>query len=86
MISQEKQSVDKQLVISGDWALASDGAQWILQRKWKDEKWRPVSFVRSDRDILERCMREKGTDNGTVFKLLSGLADSFDRWKASQTF
>jgi hypothetical protein len=32
---------------SGGWALASDGAQWILQRRYANG-WRNVSFVRSD--------------------------------------
>ena len=49
--------------IAKDWALASDGFQWILHRRRRQQSrrcWRPVCFVRSTRGVLERCMREKG--------------------------
>ena len=71
---------DRQIAVSGDWALASDGIQWIVQRK-KGSKWRGVSFVRSDRDIVARCLREKGADMACIAQLLSGLPDTFDQWK-----
>ncbi len=77
---------DHQFVVHGNWALASDGVQWILQRRWKDGVHRSVSFVRSTKDILERCMREKGVENVTASFLLAGLPDTFDAWKATQTF
>ena len=75
---------DRIFAAAGDWAVASDGIQWILQRRWKDGKWRDVSFVRSTRDILARCMREKGADSAIAAELLSGLPDTFDQWKATQ--
>jgi hypothetical protein len=65
---------------SGDWALGSDGIQWILYRRWRNG-WRGVSFVRSERNILARCMQEKGADNDTARLLLSGLPDTFNEWK-----
>ena len=43
--------------------------------------WDPVSFVHSTRDILARCMREKGVEPGTAAQLLSGLPETFDQWK-----
>ena len=48
--------------ISGDWALGADSLQWILYRRKSKRtgKWGAVSFVSSTRDILARCMREKG--------------------------
>ena len=46
--------------------------------------WRAVSFVRSTRDILARCMREKGCNLPTANLLLAGLPDTFDEWKALQ--
>lgn len=77
----------------GRWALASDGLQWILYRRtWREiarpnqpESWKAVSFVRSTREILARCMREKGTEAPTAALLLEGLPDSFDQWKALET-
>jgi hypothetical protein len=69
--------------IIGDWALGSDGLQWILYRRWKDGIWRGLSFVRSTKDILARCMREKGVEDVTARLLLSGLPDTFDEWKAT---
>jgi hypothetical protein len=75
---------DRVFVTAGDWAVASDGTQWILQRRWADGQWRAVSFVRSTRDILARCMREKGVEDGTAVQLLSRLPDTFDQWKTLQ--
>jgi len=76
---------DRLLVIADDWAVASDGIQWILQRRrmGTQQGWRPVSFVHSERDILARCMREKGVGVDTAALLLSGLPETFDEWKAS---
>ena len=74
---------DQIFAVAGDWAVASDGIQWILMRRRSQRLagWKPVSFVRSSRDILARCMREKGTDEDTARLLLSGLPDTFDRRK-----
>jgi hypothetical protein len=76
---------DRVFTTVGDWAVASDGIQWILLHRWKDGRWRGLSFVRSTRDILARCMREKGVDNGTAAELLSRLPETFDQWKVAQT-
>ena len=77
---------DRIFAIEGDWALASDGIQWMLMKRVPNSYrgWKPVSFVRSTRDILVRCMREKGTDDATAVILLSGLPSSFDEWKCAQ--
>jgi hypothetical protein len=72
--------MDRVFATAGDWALASDGIQWMLMRH-QGKQWRPLSFVRSTRDILERCMREKGVDTDTATELLAGLPDTFDEWK-----
>jgi hypothetical protein len=77
---------DRVFATAGDWALASDGIQWMLMRRYKDGKWRGISFVRSSRDILERCIREWGVDNALAAELLAGLPTSFDQWKAAQAF
>jgi len=74
---------DKLFRVSGRWALASDGLQWILLRQQGQEKWCGVSFVRSTKDILARCMREKGTPPDDARRLLDGLPASFDEWLAS---
>jgi hypothetical protein len=71
---------DKLFRISGRWALASDGLQWILLRQNGQEKWRGASFVRSTKDVLARCMREKGTPPDDARRLLDGLPASFDEW------
>jgi len=44
--------------------------------------WVPISFVHSSRDILARCMREKGVEHDAAAILLKGLPDTFDAWKA----
>ena len=78
---------DRVFATAGNWALASDGIQWMLMRQCTRRAgafWNPVSFVRSSRDILARCMREKGVDERAAIILLSGLPDTFDQWKTAQ--
>lgn len=80
---------DRVFATAGDWALASDGIQWILLRRSAEkrpdrEPWRAISFVRSDREILARCMREKGVAADAMRSLLSGLPDTFDQWQSLQ--
>ena len=71
---------DKLFRISGRWALASDGLQAVLLRQKRSEKWGGVSFVRSTKDVLARCMREKGTPPDDQRRLLDGLSATFDEW------
>jgi hypothetical protein len=79
---------DRVFATAGDWAVGADELQWILLRR-KTRKsgpyWNAVPFVRSTRDILARCMREKGVDERSARLLLSGLPDTFDQWKTSQS-
>lgn len=75
---------DQIFATSGDWALASDGVQWMLMKRHRRptiDTWDPISFIRSTRDVLARCMREKGVEPGTAVQLLAGLPDTFDEWK-----
>lgn len=51
--------MEKLVTTSSGWALASNGLQWILQRRHGGQL-RAVGFVRSSRDILTRVMNEKG--------------------------
>ena len=77
---------DRIFAIEGKWALGSDGLQWTLCRLCNDRGnvyWRPVSFVRSGKDILARCMREKGCADDVGAKLLSGVPDTYDEWKTN---
>jgi hypothetical protein len=74
---------DRQFVTAGEWALASDGIQWVLQHRRQkngETSWRPVSFVRSTRDILARCMRERGVPAEDADRLLAALPPTFDEW------
>jgi hypothetical protein len=70
---------DKQFRAIDNWALASDGLQWVLQRR-KGKHWEAVSFVRSSKDVLSRCMREKGTPPDVADQLLDGLPACFEAW------
>jgi len=72
---------DQQIIAQGRWAIATDGVQWILQRR-RGDRWQNLSFVRTTRDILARCMREKGASAGEM-TFLAGLPDRFQ--EASQT-
>ena len=70
--------------VTGDWALASDGYQWIVQRRahWKGKvQWRSLSFVHSTKTVLARCLREKGCPLTDAERLLAGLPGTFDLWQ-----
>ena len=59
-------------------ALGADDHQWILCREG-----RQVSFVRSTKAILVRCIREKGIELSEEGReALDALANDFDSWKA----
>src|SRR5262245_40710453 len=74
---------DRLLAVSGDWSIATDGIQWILQRRrGSGGNWRPVSFVRTTRDVLARCMREKGAPPADAARLLAGLPLHFRAYTA----
>jgi hypothetical protein len=74
--------MERIFAVSGDWALGSDSVQWILyHRRQGGTGWRGVSFVRSEREILERCMREKGCQEADRAVLLRGLSRTFDEFK-----
>ncbi|WGJ15766.1 hypothetical protein QEV83_05770 [Methylocapsa sp. D3K7] len=86
------------LRLSDKFALGADDLQWILYRSRREEpspldaplkfgrgsEWLPVSFVRSGKDILLRCMREKGCKPCDEAKVaLAMLPYTFDAWKAA---
>jgi hypothetical protein len=70
---------ERQFAISGRWALAADSLQWLLQRRG-GQQWKSVSFVSSTRDVLARCMREKGCPPADAEQLLAGLPSTFEEW------
>ena len=76
--------MDRIIKTTVNWALASDGIQWILMRRHPrsdgPDTWDPVSYVRSTKAVLARCMRGAGAGRAVI--LLAGLPDSFDEWKS----
>ena len=74
---------DRQFRVSGEWALASDGVQWMLQIM-RGNSWRPIKFIRSTKAHLADRMREKGVPPEDMHILLDGLPDTFDAWLAEQ--
>ena len=74
---------DRQFVVSGKWALAADRLQWMVQRRHMNKgqvKWESLSFVSSTRDVLARCLREKGCPPADAERLLAGLPATFEQW------
>jgi hypothetical protein len=79
------------LRLNGDFALGADDLQWILYRRKYTvpegsplllRDWRPISFVRSTKEILLRCMREKGCKPSHEAQLaFEGMPPTFDAWK-----
>jgi hypothetical protein len=73
-------------------ALGADDLQWILYRATGTKRcrtpmdaWKGVSFVRSTKSILLRCVREKALEvSPTGCAYLSALQDTFAEWKLAQ--
>lgn len=87
------------LRLNAKFALGADDLQWILYRSRREapspldaplkfgrgSEWLPVSFVRSSKDILFRCMREKGCKPCDEAKVaLAMLPCTFDAWKPAE--
>jgi hypothetical protein len=70
---------DKQFRVSGAWALASDGLQWIIQRRTGPDSWKSVKYINSDREWLAFRLRELAP-KADAERLLEGLPDTFDEW------
>ena len=70
--------------IDANWSLAADKLQWILRRR-RAGGWRDVSFVSSSKEILARCMREKGVPPEAAKRVLDCLPDTFRQWVSSCT-
>jgi hypothetical protein len=78
---------DRQFVVSGKWALAADRLQWMVQRQHMNKgqvRWVSVSFVASTKDVLARCLREKGCPPADAERLLVGLPATFEEWAKSR--
>ena len=73
---------DRQFRVSGRWALASDGLQWVLQRR-KGKQWEGVKFIRSTKAHLAYRMKGQGMPPEDVERLLDGLPDTFDEWNSN---
>jgi hypothetical protein len=74
---------DRQFAVSGRWALASDGEQWVIQKRLTGDRWGSVKFIRSDRAWLEHRLRKTlEVPQNDADRLLEGLPATFDEWKA----
>ena len=76
---------DKQFRVSGRWALASDGIQWVIQRQNGPNSWQAVKFIHTDKAWLEYRLRQLAPAEDAE-QLLEGLPDTFDRWAAARAF
>lgn len=82
---------DRQFRVSGKWALASDGVQWILQRR-RGKVWEALKFIRSTKAHLILLFRYgmpyRVRSEGKTYRVLSGSPDQerikadrrYDRW------
>ena len=64
---------------TGDYAVIDDGIQWIL-RRYQGGRWRDISFVRSTKDVLARCLREAEAPAAEANALLDGLPNQHRTW------
>jgi hypothetical protein len=74
-------------MVIGNWALATDGAQWILQYGHKSRRgtsWEGKSFVRSTKDVLERCMREYNVPADAIERFITPLPVDFDTYVSDE--
>ena len=72
-------------MVGESWDLASDGLQWILRKSYKNKKtgermWRTLSFVRSSRYALWRCMLQAGVPGEAAMEACEKLPETFLEW------
>jgi hypothetical protein len=72
--------------IGEDYALATDGLQWIVCKRRKGTKsgWRPVAFISTTKAVLARCMREAGVPQIVAGHVLATLPGTFKEWSRQQ--
>jgi hypothetical protein len=71
---------DKRFRVSGDWALASDNVQWVIQHR-QGSRWEAVKFIHSTKEHLAFRLRQLAP-HADAERLLDGLPDTFDQWLA----
>src|SRR6476660_9187760 len=76
-----KMQKDRQFRASGRWGLASDGIQWVIQKRLSGDRWEAVKFIRSTKESLEASMGRAGVPEKERTELLDGLPNTFDEWK-----
>jgi len=79
--------IDRRFRVSGDgrWALATDGLQWVLQRRDRkrgNRSFTSMGFVRTTKIVLVRVMREVSVPEAVIEELVLDLPPSFDHWIA----
>jgi hypothetical protein len=80
----ERDTLAPAIPINADWRISADNLQWILQRR-RMNGWRPVSFVSSTKEILARCMKEKGVPPEVAQRALGGLPNTFSEWRTGHS-
>jgi len=74
--------------LNNKFAIGYDSLQWMLMRVSKNEKtggnnYGPKSFVRSTKQILQRCMDEAGCEPDQAgLREFQALSDTFKQWRA----
>ncbi len=70
------------------WALGYDRLQWMLMKarnRRGQREWRLVSFIASEKRILERCIAENGVQPTPEARgKLEALHNTFKKWLLQQ--
>ena len=74
----------KQFRSSGDWPLASDGLQWMIQQRRPNGRWLSIKFIRSTKAHLASRLHHLAPHDDAE-RLLDGLPETFDAWLAETT-
>ena len=81
--------------LSRGWAVFADDRQWILSSSSRavpvgdialaGERWRHLCYIGTSKRILERCIREKGTEvDEAGQRELDALPDTFAEWRLAR--
>ncbi len=76
---------DKQFRVSGKWALASDGVQWVIQYQKNENRWEAVKFIHSTKEWLAYRLGFLKVPPEDAEQLLEGLPDTFEEWRRQST-
>ena len=73
------------LRLNDRWAISFDRLQWLVMQRTGSGRWQAVSFVASEKRVLQRVLREKGCHPTLeAANALLHMPERFTEWLAQR--